>query len=329
VKIQAPVLVTGATGFVGGHLAEALARQGVQTRLLVRSAKRLPFTPGKLHEVVCGDVTDVHTLKLAMKGVATVFHLAGVLRGFKLEDYRRVNAVGTQNVALLARQARTVHRFVYVSSLSAAGPSILGNPKRETDQCSPVSYYGKTKWEGEQAVQKILGRAVPWTILRPGGVYGPREKDILQYFQMAQKGLALLPGDGRQSVSYVHVEDLVEAILRSAISNRAVGKTYFVAESDADWLQLIELIGKAVGRRPHSLKIPLSLVRLSALASEVVGRLRGQAAILNLDKVKEASQAAWTCDATKIRRELGWRPRWTLEEGLKQAAESYRRAGWI
>lgn len=329
VKIKAPVLVTGATGFVGGHLSEALARQGVRTRLLVRSAKRLTFTPGKFHEVVCGDVTDAPTLEKALKGVKTVFHLAGVLRGFDLEDFRRVNAEGTRNVALFARRSGTVRRFVYVSSLSAAGPSVLGHPKKETDRCAPVSFYGETKWEGEQAVRRILGKTVPWTILRPGGVYGPREKDILQYFQMARIGLAFLPGNGRQSVSYVQVEDLVDAILRSAVSSRAVGKTYFVAESDADWLQLLDLIGKAVGRHPLSLKIPLPLVKLSALVSEAVGRFRGKAAILNCDKVKEASQAAWTCDSSKIRLELGWRPRWTLKEGLKQAAESYRLAGWI
>jgi len=329
VEIQAPVLVTGATGFVGGHLSEALARKGVRTRLLVRSVKRLPFIPGRLHEVVFGDVTDPVAVQSALQGVKTVFHLAGALRGFEREDYRRVNFEGTQNLVKSARKTRTVKRFVYVSSLSAAGPSALGHPRVETDEVSPVSFYGETKGEGEQAVRKVLGKAVPWTILRPGGVYGPREKDILQYFQMAKKGLAFLPGDGCQKVSYVHVSDLVDAILRSAGSPRSIGQTYFVAESDADWLELLDLIGKAVGRKPLSLKIPLPLVKLSAMVSETIGRLRGQTAILNLDKVKEAEQVAWTCDSTKIRRELGWRPRWTLQEGLKQAADSYREAGWI
>jgi nucleoside-diphosphate-sugar epimerase len=146
---------------------------------------------------------------------------------------------------------------------------------------------------------------------------------------MARNGLAFLPGNGRQRVSYVHVDDLVDAIQRSSRYTRAVGQTYFVAESDADWLELLDLIGKAVGRQPVSLKIPLPLVKLSAMVSEMIGHLKGHAAILNLDKVKEAEQSSWVCDSAKIRRELGWCPRWTLEAGLKQAAESYRLAGWI
>ena len=200
---------------------------------------------------------------------------------------------------------------------------------RESDIPAPISFYGETKLEGEQAVRETLGRKVPWTILRPGAVYGPREKDILQYFQMARRGLAVLPGDGRQNVSYVHVDDLVDACLRAASSSRSVGKTYFVAESAATWLGLLELIGEAVGRHPVSLKIPLPLVKLSAAVSEAVGRLRGKAAILNLDKVKEAAPPAWVCDTTLIRRELLWRPRWALKAGLRQAADSYRKAGWI
>lgn len=327
--IQGPVLVTGATGFVGGHLAEALARQGTRTRLLVRSVSRLPFQPSRIQETVLGDVTDPESVERAMRGVRTVFHLAGILRGFNLEDYRRVNAVGTRNVAVAAARSRTVRRLIYVSSLSAAGPSHVDRPRREGDPEAPVSFYGSTKLEGERAVRASGGRRVPFTILRPGGVYGPREKDILQYFQMARWGVAAIPGNGRQRVSYVHVEDLVDAILRSAGSSQAVGKTYFVASCEADWLELLSVIGEAVGRHPLTLKIPLPFVKLAALASEAVGRLRGKAAILNLDKVKEAAPEAWTCDSSKIRRELGWKPRWSLKRGIRQAAESYRAAGWL
>jgi len=328
-QIQGPTLVTGATGFVGGHLAEALGRQGVRTRLLVRSAARLAFQPGRYHEVVLGDVTDPSSVKAAMRGVKTVFYLAGVLRGFDRDDYARVNREGTRIVAEAARRAKTVRRFVYASSLSAAGPSTAARPRTEDDPPRPVSYYGETKLEGEEVARRTLGDKVPWVILRPGAVYGPREKDILQYFQMAKTGVAFLPGDGRQSVGYVHVDDLVDALLRAAASPRAVRHVYFVSASEATWVRLLEIIGDAVGRRPLSLKIPLPLVKLAALGSEAVGHLRGKAAILNMDKVKEARQEAWTCDAGRIRRELGWRPRWTLEKGVRQVAESYRQAGWI
>ncbi len=328
-KIPVPVLLTGATGFVGGHLAETLGRQGVSTRLLVRSASRLPFTPGPRCEVVLGDVTDREAVRKAMKGVRTVLHLAGVLRGFSLADYERVNVQGTRLLAEAALEAPTVRRFVFVSSLSAAGPSPFGRGLIESDTPNPVSFYGSTKLAAEKEVARILRRRVSWVILRPGAVYGPREKDIFQYFQMANRGVAFLPGRGTQTVSYVHVDDLVDAILRAAASPRASGKTYFAASDDVDWARLIELIGQALGKRVLTLKIPLPLVKLVAVISEGVGRFRGKAAILNRDKVKEAAQPAWICDAGRLRRELAWKPRWDLAAGIRHAAESYKRAGWL
>ncbi len=327
-KIAQPVLLTGATGFVGGHLAEALGRKGIRTRLLVRSVSRLAFKPGKFHEIALGDVTDPLAVRRAMSGAKTVMHLAGVLRGFNYGDYARVNVEGSRILAQEALAARTVGRFIQVASLAGAGPSNLDRPRRESDPAEPVSFYGSTKLAGEEAVKTTLGRKIAWTVLRPGGVYGPREKDIFQYFQMVQKGLAVLPGDGRQRVSYVHVNDLVDAILLAS-GPKAVGKTYFVASEDADWLELVALIERALGKRAVTLKIPLPLVKLSAFLSEMVGRVRGQAAILNLDKVKEAAPKAWTCDTRAIRTGLGWKPHWTLEAGIRQAAESYRAAGWL
>jgi nucleoside-diphosphate-sugar epimerase len=146
---------------------------------------------------------------------------------------------------------------------------------------------------------------------------------------MVKTGVVLLPGDGTQVASYVHVDDLVQAILKAAFFPQAAGKTYFVASEDADWLRLTALISEALGRRPLTLKIPLPLVKLAAIGWEVVGHLRGQAAILNRDKVKEAAPEAWTCDSSKIKRELSWRPKWLLKDGIKQAAESYLKAGWL
>ena len=327
-KIAQPVLLTGATGFVGGHLAETLGKKGVKTRLLVRSVSRLAFKPGKSHEIALGDVTDPQAVRKAMVGVKTVMHLAGVLRGFNFKDYDRVNREGSLNLAKAALEAKTVKRFIQVSSLAGSGPSTPGRPRREGDPAAPVSFYGSTKLAGEEAVKATLGSKVAWTVVRPAGVYGPREKDIFQYFQMVHRGLAVLPGDGRQRVSYVHVNDLVDAILLSA-GPKAVGKTYFVASEDADWLELVALIERALGKRAVTLKIPLPLVKLSAFLSELVGRARGQAAILNLDKVKEAVPTAWTCDSRAIRTGLGWKPKWTLEAGIRQAAESYRAAGWL
>src|SRR5271155_5092970 len=147
-KLASPALVTGASGFVGGHLVEALARQNVKVKLLVRSTSKLAFKPTANMELCYGDVTDLESLRGAMKGVQVVYHLAGVLRGSDFLVYRNVNAEGTRKVCQAAAENK-VRRLVYVSSLSAAGPSTEAGPIDETAFPQPVSFYGQTKLMGE------------------------------------------------------------------------------------------------------------------------------------------------------------------------------------
>lgn len=331
-KPSPPALITGASGFVGGHLAEALVRWKVRVKLLVRPTSRLPFKPTAAMELCPGDVTDLESLRKAVKGVQTVYHLAGLLRGADFSAYQKVNAEGTRNVCEAAAGEKSVKKMVYVSSLSAAGPSPLGGEIDETAACRPVSFYGQTKRMGEE-IALSYRKKLNLTILRPGAVYGPRETDIFEYFKMVRQGLVVNGGDGRQRVSFIYVDDLVDAILLAARSAKAKGGVYFVSDGKSlDWNELSAHIGRALKKTYKTFNVPLGIVRMVASLGDWTAKWTGKSflpPIVSGDKIKEGGAPGWVCDAHKIGRELGFKPRISIEEGLRRTAEFYLKAGWL
>ena len=222
-------LVTGGQGFVGSHLCERLVAQGHRVRVLARPSSELRHLSGIEVEVVRADVTEPAGLPSAVAGCDVVFHVAGALRGLREQDLFRVNADGTRNLvgAAVAAEPRLA-RFVYVSSLAAAGPSLGGStPRTEDMPPEPLTWYGRSKLAGESAVRSVAG--LSWTILRPAIVFGPRERDLLRYFRLARRGCLPVVGFSDRYYSLIYVEDLAEGLVRAAEAPAAVGQIYFLA----------------------------------------------------------------------------------------------------
>lgn len=325
-------LVTGASGFVGSHLAETLAAQKIKVKLLVRKTSKIPFTPKPEMELCYGDVTDADSVRAAMKGVGIVYHLAGLLRGANYAAYERVNAEGTRNVCRAAAEAGSVERLVYVSSLSAAGPSSSGGEIDETAPCRPVSFYGMTKRKGEEIALGFQDK-FEVVILRPAAVYGPRETDIFEYFKMVRSGLVVNGGDGEQRVSFIYVDDLVEATLLAGRDPRAKGQIYFVCDGQSrSWNEFSGLVGREIKKSFKTFNVPLGLVKMLARLGDLWARWFGKSflpPIVSMDKLKEGEAPAWVCSNRKIRSELGFEPRTGMEAGIAKAAEFYHAAGWL
>jgi nucleoside-diphosphate-sugar epimerase len=280
-------------------------------------------------EMCYGDVTDLVSLRKAMKGVKVVYHLAGVLRGSKFSVYRNVNAEGTRKVCQAASESK-VKRLIYVSSLSAAGPSTQDGPIDETVFPQPVSFYGQTKLMGED-IALSYNIHYPVTVLRPGAVYGPRETDIFEYFKMVASHLVVIGGADTQKISFVYVDDLVDAILLAAHSKKAEGKTYFVSDGKSyHWGEITAYIGKALNKSYATIKIPLGLVKVAASLGDFVTYLTGKSIlppIVSSDKMKEAQVPGWACKNTKLRQELGFKPKVDIETGIQKTVEAYQAAG--
>ncbi|MFH2001552.1 MAG: NAD-dependent epimerase/dehydratase family protein [Planctomycetota bacterium] len=322
-------LVTGAGGFVGSHLTEALLRKGMRVCALVRNPDRLRWLKNIPDvEMRYGSLEDTASLEAAVQGVDLVFHAAGVVKTRQEDTYFRVNAQGTENLLnAVEKNAPGIRRFIYISSQAAAGPSRLDRAVREDELPHPLTPYGRSKLEGERHVLERKER-LPVTLIRPPAVYGPRDSEIFIYFKIAAKGFIPIPGFGERRLSLVFIDDLVNGIVQASDSKAALGKIYFIKSGDYGWPELARALKEAVGRG-FPVRVPAWTMMLAARASEAFGKYTGQAIALNRHKARELIQRAWLCSGERAEKELGFQPQWPLQKGMAVTAKWYYDAEWL
>jgi nucleoside-diphosphate-sugar epimerase len=253
-----------------------------------------------------------------------IFHLAGLTKSCSENDFFCINAKGTENlIKAVSKKNSKLKRFIYLSSLSAAGPSKNGTPIQEDSVPSPVSNYGKSKLEGENAVLKY-NDLIPITILRPPAVYGPRDKDLLVFFKMIKKGI--FADWGKCYYSLLYVDDLVQGIILSAVSRDAEGKIYFL--SDKRFYtneEIVNEISSALNTKVLRLKLPRFIMPFCSF----IGERTNKHGIINRDKMRELNHSHWICNAEKARKEIGFIPKVGIKEGIKWTADWYRIHRWL
>ena len=315
--------VTGATGFIGSHLCEELIKRGYDVTCLVRETSNLKWIDTLDLQRVKGDCTDKDSLCHVLHNFDYVFHLAGLTKSSSDDAYFSINAKGTENlINAVAEKNPQLERLIYISSLSAAGPSKNGTPVDEKVDPSPVSNYGRSKLEGERAILKHKD-TIPVTIIRPAAVYGPRDKDFLVLFRMIKKGI--FPDWGKSFYSFLYVDDLIQGIIRCAERKEAEGKTYFMSENTVHTNEeVMKLISSALNARALRLKVPKFVIPFCSFIGD-----KTHAGIINKDKMKEFVHSHWICNARKLREELGFTPRVVIKEGMKWTADWYRIHKWL
>jgi nucleoside-diphosphate-sugar epimerase len=314
------ILVTGAAGFIGSHLVEALQAGGYRFRSLVRRAGcRLPG------EVAVCDLVRGEGLEAALRGVDVVVHLAGVTKALCSLDYYTGNALATQVLAR-ALAGRNI-RFVHVSSLAASGPSPDGSPLTEEAETHPITDYGKSKLEAEHVVRTLLPDA---TIVRPPVVYGPRDTGVWQVLRPLTKGWGLEIRGGERWFSTIYVTDLVNGLLAAAFQGAAAGRTYFLAHpKPVSWSELAASVSQIIGRPVRVLRIPPAAARTIGWGAELWAKASGRPGILSRDKIREAQCPYWTCAPRRAAAELGFEASTDWPEGLAQTLAWYKGAGWL
>jgi nucleoside-diphosphate-sugar epimerase len=319
-------LVTGATGFVGSHLAEALRRRGDEVTALARSAAKAAALAPLGVRVVPGDLHDGAALERAVDGQDVVYHVAGIVAARSEADFLAANRDGTRNLVEAVERAGA-ERFVLVSSMAAAGPALRGSPLRGDEPPRPVTAYGRSKLAGEQVV---MASGLAWTLLRPPLVYGPRDPEVLKVFRLARLGIAPLLGDGTQELSAVHGADLAEALIAAATSAAAVRRVYYPCHPEIfTGTHMAREIGRVMGRSPALIRVPAPIGRGVLMVTEAAARLAGQSTILTADKANEFYQPAWTGDPASLTRDTGWQAARDLRTGLEDTYRWYRTAGWL
>ena len=328
---QVHALVTGANGFIGSHLVDALAARGFHVRCFVRPTGNLRWLRDRELEILTGTLDDQDALQAACRGVDYVFHVAGALTAVRAANYYTVNTEGTRAVATAARAASpALVRFLFVSSLAAAGPSHANEqPRVEADPCRPVSDYGRSKLLAEQCLRDEFA-GLPVTVIRPPAVYGPRDAATLAFPKLVQHGIAPVFGWRPRKLSLVYVSDLVDGMIAAAESPLARGHTYFLAHPRAVlWQELYAAVGRAVKRRYLCLRLPLALGYAAALAADAGSRISGTASHLSYQKMREIAQPGWVCASTAAQRDFGFTCHCDLDAGLQRAVEWYRDHGWL
>ena len=321
-------LVTGANGFLGTCLTRRLLAGGHAVRALVRPGSPAGALSGLDVELARGDVTDAGSLPAAVRGCDAVFHLAGIRRAPRREDFLRVNAEGTRILLeACAAHAPGLSRFVLAGSMAAAGPS--ATPRVEEEPFAPREWYGESKVEAERLAFSFAGR-LPVTVARPPRITGPGDKENLLFFRIVARGMVLGFAGPPRPLSFVDVEDCARGLESLATHPGAVGHAFFLASAELTSIEgLQHEVARALGVKARVVRIPPALLRGAGSLADVASRVLGRHLPLNRKLAEQVLAPGWVCDPGKARRVLGFEARVGLAESLRRSAEWYREAGWI
>ena len=329
------ILITGASGFIGSFIVEEALRQGFDTWAAVRKSSSRAYLQDERINFIELNLSSKEQLVSQLRDQAFdyVVHAAGVTKCLNKADFRRINTEGTKNlVDALLEVGMPLKRFVFISSLSIFGAIKEQQPYdeiRETDTPQPNTAYGKSKLEAEQYLA-TLGARLPYIILRPTGVYGPREKDYFVMAKSIKQHSDFAVGYKRQDITFVYVEDVVQAVFL-ALEKGENGRKYFLSDGEVyQSTTFSDLIHEELGR-PWWIRMtaPVWVLRVITFFGEYTSRLTGKVSVLNNDKFNILKQRNWRCDIQPAINELGYQPKVTLKEGVRRSIKWYKDNGWL
>jgi len=337
------ILVTGASGFIGSFIVEEALKRGFETWAAVRSTSSKQFLMDKRIHFIELNLSDQQQLEQQLSGHTFdyVVHAAGVTKCIHQTDFHRINTVGTQNlVRALVALHMPLRRLVYLSSLSVFGAIREQQPYeeiRETDTPQPNTAYGRSKLEAEQWLDQTFAAdgqsndgAFPYVVLRPTGVYGPRERDYFLMAKSIKQHSDFAVGYKQQDITFVYVDDVVQAVFL-ACDHGQTGRKYFLSDGEVyQSTTFSDLIREELGH-PWWIRItaPIWVLRLVTFVGDLVGRMTGKISALNNDKYHILRQRNWRCDIAPARQELGYDPQVKLPEGVRRSVKWYRENGWL
>lgn len=329
------ILITGASGFIGSFIVEEALKKGFDTWAAVRKSSSKEYLKDERINFIELNLSSKAQLIEQLRGhdFDYVVHAAGVTKCLNKQDFHRINTEGTKNLldAILELQM-PLKRFVFVSSLSVFGAIKEQQPYdeiRETDIPQPNTEYGRSKLAAEKYLES-LGSRVPYIILRPTGVYGPREKDYFMMAKSIKQHSDFAVGYKRQDITFVYVSDVVQAIFL-ALDKGENGRKYFLSDGEVyQSTTFSDLIHEELGR-PWWIRItaPVWVLRIITFCGEYIGKMTGKVTALNNDKFNILRQRNWRCDIQPAIDELGYKPTVKLAEGVRRSIKWYKEQGWL
>ncbi len=334
------ILITGASGFIGSYMVEHALAEGMEVWAAVRAtSSRAYLKDERIHfiELNLGDdnrlAEQLNAFSQDNAPFDAVIHAAGATKCRRAEDFFHINAEGTQRLAraLLSTGAlRKDGRFVFISSLSIYGPVHEADyaPITAADMPRPDTAYGCSKLQAESMLYDVEG--LNYVVLRPTGVYGPREKDYFMMAQSIKRHIDFAVGYKPQVLTFIYVDDLVQAAFLAL--TRGKSRTAYVLTDGEEYASrtFSDLLQEELGVKcVLHIVAPLCVLRAVSWVAERLARLTGKSSTLNSDKYRIMRQRNWKCDIRPAREELGYAPQWPLERGVKAAVAWYKKEGWI
>ena len=327
------ILITGASGFVGSHLVEEALERNIEVYAGVRKTSSRQFLQDDRIRFFEMDFSNKISLEKTLGDAKFdyIIHNAGIVSAPKLEDYFTVNYGYLKNLIDALNTADTVpEKFTYISSLASYGPASstdLSDFLKEEDQPNPINTYGKSKLKSEQYIS--AQNNLPYIIIRPTAIYGPREKEIFTFFKLINYNIEGYIGNKKQHLTFIYVKDLTKTILDATLS-KVSQKAYFI--SDGKYYPQTDL-GKYtkqfLDKKTFRMHVPVSLVRSIAWLLEQPAKLTGNYPPLNLEKVQILESMNWKCDLTALKEDLNFQPKYDLEKGLEETLKWYKEKGWL
>ena len=324
-------LVTGATGFTGACLVRKLVAQGVKVRAIARATSNIQQFEGLPIEWLTGDVFDESLIERVIADVNYIFHLVTPFREAKSPDvgYFNVHVLSTQRLAKAALKQPDFRRFVQVSTIGVHG-HIEHPPANETYRTEPGDVYQQTKLEGEQWIRQFGKETdLPVTIVRPAGIYGPGEKRLLKIYKMVSKGWVPAIGDGSNLLHFIHVDDLTDCLILTAIHPKAIGETFICGSERAiTFRELVSLISEQYSVPARFVQLPAKPLFALADLCELIFRPLGIEPPLYRRRLAFYTKDR-SFDTSKMRSMLGFEPRHSDREGLREMAQWYVDKQWV
>jgi len=326
----ATVLVTGGTGFIGHHLVEALVGRGARVHCLVRASsdtRGLERAGVHLHQV---DLAESGPPKEALGEAEHVFHLAGLTKAKSRSAYFLANARASENLYRACQlHGGKLKSVIHLSSLASAGPTANSAPLTEAAVCRPITHYGKSKLAGEK-IAALYAKSLPICILRPPVVYGPREQNFFTFLKAIKKGFSIQVGRRTRTLSLIHVEDLVRAMLAAAQNPPEPGAVFFVTDGAVySWNEVAAAAMQHLNVRCRSVTLPEGALAFAGLVMETLGRLGKDAPLFDRQRVKDIRQSAWTASPEKFFSHYRFQPKFNMHDGLGQTLGWYRENRWL
>ena len=323
------ILITGASGFIGSRLVAELLKQDCKIYIAARLQSKKTY----------GDRTNVIYIPYYPESKTSLLqtfaklrddhihfdyciHNGGLIKAKNKREFYDVNFQYTRNLVESLKESNMVPGvFLYVSSQSAGGPGFKDIPKIEQDVSNPVSHYGKSKLMAEQFLSSTID--FPFIIVRPCSVYGPGDENFVNLYEYTEKGIELHFGGKTKHFSFIHVDDLVLAMI-ALLENGENGKVYFASDGSYYTMDdFFDHVKKALGVETKKIHLSKIMAKSIGFMYEIAGLFTRKTSIVNLDKMREAVQENWLCNSEQLWEKIGRSPAYTLENGITGTIEWY------